>query len=367
MLDQYIESLKGDKNFFIGEDIPEKKLRGAASSYAENFDECIILYDDTVFGSAKEGFLLTKTHFSCKTNNLDKFQIRLGDIKKIEYKKALLSANIYINDIKVAECIQAKKESISDFCSLLQLTIEDFKNTAHTPQNPDAHAIHRKTTENKKAKPPLMGKMFIKNIAKPPSADEIFEAIILNIENNKTAEAEKLCIYFIETSAQAVCIFSNHHEFCAPNIVKEFASELVKKLSTKTIEHPGFLIGIILLYRAAFFMDSTQIAVQESILKAATYFKLGVANEHPASCFYLAEILEKYPKLAHELEINIEPSTLYWMGAIHKHPLALAHVADKYLSTDMELGMFFHRLAAENGNIDSYETLNGDNIGLRLL
>lgn len=24
MLDQYIESLKGDKNFFIGEDIPEK-------------------------------------------------------------------------------------------------------------------------------------------------------------------------------------------------------------------------------------------------------------------------------------------------------------------------------------------------------
>lgn len=367
MLDQYIKSLKGDKNFFIGEDIPEKKLRGAASSYAENFDECIILYDDTVFGSAKEGFLLTKTHFSCKTNNLDKFQIHLGDIKKIECKKTLLSTNIYINDIKVAECIQAKKESISDFCSLLQLTIEDFKNTAHTPQTPDAHVMHRKTTEDKRANPPLMGKIFIKNIAKPPSADEIFEAIILNIENNKTAEAEELCIYFIETSAEAARIISNHPKIGAPNIVKEFALKLVKKLSAKTIEHPGFLIGTILLYRATFLTDLNQTATQESILKAATYFKLGVANEHSASYFYLAEILEKYPKLAHELEINIEPSTLYWMGAMQKHPLALAHIADKHLSTDMELGMFFHRLAAKNGNIHSYEMLNGDTIGLLLL
>lgn len=366
MLDQYIKSLKGDKNFFIGENIPEKKLQGAAFSYAENFDECIILYDDTVFGSAKEGFLLTKTHFSCKTNNLDKFQINLGNIKKIECKKTLLSANIYINDTKVAECIQAKKESISDFCSLLQLTVEDFTNTVHPPQTPDAYAIRRKTTEDKRASPPLMGKIFIKNIAKPPSADEIFEAIILNIENNKTTEAEELCIDFIETSAEAIRILSNHPDIGAPSAVKEFVSELVKKLSAKTIEHPGFLIGIILLYRATFLSDLTQIAVQESILKAATYFKLGVANEHSTSYFYLAEILEKYPKLAHELEINIEPSTLYWMGAMRKHPLALAHVADKYLSTDMELGMFLHRIAAENGNIHSYEILNGDTVGLLL-
>lgn len=367
MLEKYIDSLKSDKNFFIGEDIPEKKLRGAATSYAENFDECIILYDDTVFGSAKEGFLLTKTHFSCKTNNLDKFQIHLGDIEKVECKKTILSANIYINNIKIAECIQAKKESISDFCSLLQLIIEDFKNTAHTPQSPDANSKHRKRTEDKKINPSLMGKIFIKNIAKPPSADEIFQAIILNIENNKIAEAEELCIYFMENSASILRIVSNNHEYSAPSIVKEFVLELVKKLSAKTIEHPGFLMGIILSYRMTFFMNLTQTAAQESILKAATYFKLGIANEHPASYFYLAEILEKHPKLARELEIDIEPSTLYWMGAMHKHPLALAYVANKYLSTDMELGMFFHRLAAENGNIDSYETLHGDNFGLNFL
>ncbi|MCL2563809.1 MAG: hypothetical protein FWE08_07220 [Oscillospiraceae bacterium] len=50
------------KNVWIFEQIPQKKLRNAIRSYASNMghDETVlVLYDDTVFGSSKEGFILT--------------------------------------------------------------------------------------------------------------------------------------------------------------------------------------------------------------------------------------------------------------------------------------------------------------------
>lgn len=55
-------------SIFISPNIPMKKLNGALSSYGQqiNEDEVIVLFDDTVFGGAKEGFIITEKIFASK-------------------------------------------------------------------------------------------------------------------------------------------------------------------------------------------------------------------------------------------------------------------------------------------------------------
>ena len=63
---------KIDRLFFM-EEISQKKLRNAINSYAQGFkkgETPVYLWDDTFFGSAKEGFLLTDRRIYQK-NNLD--------------------------------------------------------------------------------------------------------------------------------------------------------------------------------------------------------------------------------------------------------------------------------------------------------
>lgn len=52
-----------DTNIFFGSNIPPKKLRGAITAYAPkaNEDEVLALIDNTVFGSATDGALLTSS------------------------------------------------------------------------------------------------------------------------------------------------------------------------------------------------------------------------------------------------------------------------------------------------------------------
>lgn len=53
--------------------IPAKKLRNAVDSYAAQYgvqsEDVLLLCDTTLFGSAKEGFLLTADHLVCKAGS----------------------------------------------------------------------------------------------------------------------------------------------------------------------------------------------------------------------------------------------------------------------------------------------------------
>lgn len=50
---------------FYGDEIPERKLKGALSTYAKDAssDAIIMLADMTIFGSGKEGIVLTEEYF----------------------------------------------------------------------------------------------------------------------------------------------------------------------------------------------------------------------------------------------------------------------------------------------------------------
>ena len=49
------------QDLYFAPDVPEKKLNNAAKSMglAENISSVVALYDDTVFGSGKDGLALT--------------------------------------------------------------------------------------------------------------------------------------------------------------------------------------------------------------------------------------------------------------------------------------------------------------------
>ncbi|MGI6085696.1 MAG: hypothetical protein ACOYIF_09670, partial [Acetivibrionales bacterium] len=55
--------------FFIGKYIPEKKLKNAMASYAQlsNDEVPLLLIDDTLFGSAKDGLLMTTSNLYYST------------------------------------------------------------------------------------------------------------------------------------------------------------------------------------------------------------------------------------------------------------------------------------------------------------
>lgn len=66
--------------------IPRKKLEGAISSYASGVspDEVIILLDDTLFGGAKEGLLVTNNSIYCKQKFESPRQLPFKAIRQVE-------------------------------------------------------------------------------------------------------------------------------------------------------------------------------------------------------------------------------------------------------------------------------------------
>ncbi|WP_313173682.1 J domain-containing protein [Stenotrophomonas sp.] len=63
---------------FVAPHIPRKKLQGALDSYGERLraQDVVVLIDDTVFGGAREGVLITETQIRCKTK-FEQAEIRL--------------------------------------------------------------------------------------------------------------------------------------------------------------------------------------------------------------------------------------------------------------------------------------------------
>jgi|GEM_PF-1363902 len=97
--------------FYVMNDIPSKKLKNAINSYGGvgvEFETPLVLFDDTVFGSAKVGFLLTDKSISIKSDHYEsirveqvkKLAIPLQDISKIdvEFRKYSSYHRLTIND-----------------------------------------------------------------------------------------------------------------------------------------------------------------------------------------------------------------------------------------------------------------------------
>jgi len=128
------------KNFFMFEQIPADKLQNARNSFAPSIaaDEAIIfLYDDTVFGSANDGFLLTTKHLFHKNIAEPRGGVALAQVGSITVKHGFLSTTITvhagINELKLTVTQAENRRQKDALFQVLNHTVELLKNTrAHT-------------------------------------------------------------------------------------------------------------------------------------------------------------------------------------------------------------------------------------------
>lgn len=83
---------------YVAPNIPPKKLKAAKSQYLFSDDEAIVLYDDTVFGSAKDGIAITEEYLYAKQLWESPKSIKLSEIQSISSESKLLNnLDIIIN------------------------------------------------------------------------------------------------------------------------------------------------------------------------------------------------------------------------------------------------------------------------------
>jgi len=98
ILEIYRQEIKISK-FFLFEEIPPEKLKNARRSYASLMgdDEAVIfLFDDTLFGSSKEGFLLTTNCLYSKNFAEKGSSVKIENISNITLDHGKLSSNIVV-------------------------------------------------------------------------------------------------------------------------------------------------------------------------------------------------------------------------------------------------------------------------------
>lgn len=83
---------------FVTPGIPAKKLNAARSQFISRDEEVIVLYDDTVFGSGKDGIAITENYIYAKQLWELPKSIKISSIRSIESQsKSLNNLEIYLN------------------------------------------------------------------------------------------------------------------------------------------------------------------------------------------------------------------------------------------------------------------------------
>ncbi|OCG17232.1 hypothetical protein [Gilliamella sp. WF3-4] len=121
----------GGEKIYLAPTIPNKKLSNALSCYGQGLrpEEIYILIDNTLFGGAKDGVLITNNQMIFKEPFDSPIRINFSDIKKIYSEKS----NIFINGSKLSSLSMPDAPDIYRLCLLLQLFIEQQDNKQEEP------------------------------------------------------------------------------------------------------------------------------------------------------------------------------------------------------------------------------------------
>jgi len=83
---------------FITPDIPSKKLQNARSKFITSSDEVIVLVDDTLFGSSKDGLAITENYIYAKQSMDAAKSMKIVSIKSVTIQSNKLnSLDVYLN------------------------------------------------------------------------------------------------------------------------------------------------------------------------------------------------------------------------------------------------------------------------------
>lgn len=83
---------------FITPDIPSKKLQNARSKFITSSDEVIVLVDDTLFGSSKDGLAITENYIYAKQSMDAAKSMKIASVKSVTIQSNKLnSLDVYLN------------------------------------------------------------------------------------------------------------------------------------------------------------------------------------------------------------------------------------------------------------------------------
>ncbi len=114
-------------NIFVLPNIPVDKLRNVLSSYAKQGasaigcgdEHALVLYDNTVFGSAKDGMLITDRAIYAHDMAEEFCFVALEDVKKTRIVDGLGSTELHIND-SLFVTLNIDPENAVPICDILQ-------------------------------------------------------------------------------------------------------------------------------------------------------------------------------------------------------------------------------------------------------
>ncbi len=123
-IQEFTEKLRAgidDSYIFFGDAIPKKKLHNALAAYAQLADDevPVALIDNTFFGSAKEGAVITNTKIWTRNQGGGMQSVSWGDIKSVQFEEGGTSW-LLINGGKFLQSNMPEKSSIRLLSSLLQ-------------------------------------------------------------------------------------------------------------------------------------------------------------------------------------------------------------------------------------------------------
>lgn len=112
-----LQYVAGDR-IYMPPNIPFDKLNNALSSYALGVNPryVIALIDETPFGSAKNGMLITFDAIYVKETLEDAKIVRIQDIHSITCNVGLMGADVFINGEKFIGLTQPNKKGIANIC-----------------------------------------------------------------------------------------------------------------------------------------------------------------------------------------------------------------------------------------------------------
>ncbi|MEC4167344.1 hypothetical protein VSQ82_08825 [Pseudomonas sp. MS-1(2024)] len=115
----------GLERVYVQPHIPQKKLQAALGSYGSNMteDDVLVLIDDTLFGSAKEGLLIGKNTLALKM---------LFDTPRIFFWKHMISVAVekrdfYVNSRKIGSLTQLSDKELMAFCSVINSALGEAR------------------------------------------------------------------------------------------------------------------------------------------------------------------------------------------------------------------------------------------------
>lgn len=124
-------TLNQDDAVYIAPNIPHGKLHGALSSFIPagvSPNDVLVLIDDTVFGSAKEGVALTSTHLYCKQIMDAPKQFALNTIQSIHFGSGFLNGGLYVNGQYVSGMTKPSNHSMKLFAQLVTGFLAELAN-----------------------------------------------------------------------------------------------------------------------------------------------------------------------------------------------------------------------------------------------